>query len=156
MTKQALVHVQVEAFEGLNRFKQKIVNLKKFVKIIKGSSAYKRKKTADANREFFEIVLQVEGLLSAEEYFKMAKATEVELLTVEGVLQVDPALTLPNPKIQLDTFILHLAAECAPYWEHRVRKKSLLELDQESVVEDPVEFLTQGQALINLLKVENI
>ena len=150
MKPQALVHVQVEAFEGLNRLKQKIVNLRKHVQIVKSSSAYKRKKRDDSNKEYLEIVLQIEGLTDGTEYFAMAQDTGVELLTVEGELRVDPALTLPNPKLQLDAFVLHLAAECAPYWEHRVRKKSLLELDQESVVEEPVEFLTQGQALINL------
>lgn len=150
MTPQALVHVQVEAFEGLNRLKQKIINLRKAVKIVNASSAYKRKRNAEEGREYFEIVLQIEGCANGDEYLKVSKQAEVELLTVEGELRLDPELTLPNPKLQLDAFVLHLAAECAPYWEHRVKKKSLLELDQESVVEEPVEFLTQGQALINL------
>ena len=150
MNPQALVHVQVEAFEGLKGLKQKIINLRKFVKIIHSSSAYKRKKMADNGREYFEIVLQIEGCVDGEEYLHTSQMAEVELLTVQGELRLDPELTLPNPKLQLDAFVLHLAAECAPYWEHRVKKKSLLELDQESVVEEPVEFLTQGQALINL------
>ncbi len=150
MNPHALVHVQVEAFEGLNRLKQKIINLRKFVKIVKASSAYKRKRLAESGQDFFEMVLQIEGCETIEEYATVTLKAQVELLTIEGVLRLDPELTLPNPKLQLDPFVLHLAAECAPYWEHRVKKKSLLELDQESVVEDPVEFLTQGQALINL------
>ena len=150
MSPQALVYIQVEAYEGLTRLKQIILNLKKFLKIEKASSAYKRKKSGEINKEYLEIVLQVSGRANGLEYFEITKVAGVELLTVEGELRVDPELTLPNPKLQLDAFVLHLAAECAPYWEHRVRKKSLLELDQESVVEEPVEFLTQGQALINL------
>lgn len=150
MNPKALVHIEVEAFEGLNRLKQKIINLRKYVQITKASSAYKRRRLREAGREYLEIVLQIDGLQDALAYFEAAEKAEATLLTVEGELRVDPALTLPNPKLQLDPFVLHLAAECAPYWEHRVRKKSLLELDQETVVEEPVEFLTQGQALINL------
>ena len=110
MKPQALVHVQVEAFEGLNRLKQKIMNLRKHVQIVKSSSAYKRKKRDDFNKEYLEIVLQIEGLTDGTEYFAMAEKAEVELLAVEGELRVDPELTLPNPKLQLDAFVLHLAA----------------------------------------------
>jgi 7,8-dihydro-6-hydroxymethylpterin-pyrophosphokinase len=149
MNPKALVHVYVKAFEGQNRLKEKIFNLRKHVKIIAASSAYKRKRLEDSGFEFLEIVLQIDGCADGIEYFEISKKTEVDLLLVEGELRLDPALTIPNPKLQLDPFVLHLAAECAPYWEHRVKKKSLLELDQESVVEEPVEFLTQGQALIN-------
>ncbi len=150
MMPQALVYIQVEAIEGLTHLKQKIIELRKFVKITKASSAYKRQRASGAGLETFEIVVQIEGLATGQEYFEIAQKTQVELLTVEGELRIDPTMTLPNPKLQLDRFVLHLAAECAPYWEHRVRKKSLLELDQESHVEEHAEFLTQGQALINV------
>lgn len=150
MSPQALIHIHVEAFEGLNRLKQKIFELRKHVNIIKASSAYKRKRMSDEGKEYFEIVVLVEGISTSIEYFEVTQKTQVELLAVEGELRLDPGLTLPNPKLQLDAFVLHLAAECAPYWEHRVKNKSLLELDQESMIEEPVEFLTQGQALINL------
>lgn len=150
MSPQALVHAKVESFEGLNHLKQKIINLKKIVDVVKASSAYKRKLREDAGKEYIEIVMQIKGCADGKEYSEVCLKTQVELLIVEGELRLDPELTLPNPNLQLDAFVLHLAAECAPYWEHRVRKKSLLELDQESVVEELAEFLTQGQALINL------
>lgn len=150
MKPQALIHIHVEAFEGLNRLKQKIIELRKHVSIVKASSAYKRKRANEDGKEHFEIVVLAEGFMSGEEYFEITQKAQVELLAVTGELRLDPGLTLPNPKLQLDAFVLHLAAECAPYWEHRVKNKSLLELDQESNIEEPVEFLTQGQALINL------
>jgi 7,8-dihydro-6-hydroxymethylpterin-pyrophosphokinase len=150
MSPNALLLIDVEALEGLNRLKQKIIEIKKSVNILNASSAYKRKRLAQNGKEYFEVVIQIEGLTTSADYFELAKRAGAELLAVEGELKLDPALTLPNPKLQLDAFVLHLAAECAPYWEHRVRKKTLLELDKESIVEEPVEFLTQGQALITL------
>lgn len=150
MNPQALVHIYVEAFEGLNRLKQKIVELRKHVNLVGASSAYKRKRSREAGKEYFEIVVQIEGFSTGDEYFEISQKAQVELLAVEGELRLDPALTLPNPKLQLDAFVLHLAAECAPYWEHRVKNKSFLELNQESQMDEPAEFLTRGQALINL------
>ena len=150
MKPNALFFVEVEAFEGLNRLKQKIIEIKKTANVVNASSAYKRKRMNQEGKEFFEVVIEVSGPTTAEEFFELAKRSKTELLAVQGELRLDPSLTLPNPMMQLDSFVLHLAAECAPYWEHRVRKKSLLELDQEAKIEEPVEFLTQGQALINL------
>ncbi len=148
MIQPALFYAQVESYEGLNRLKQKTMELRKSVRLIKASSVYKRKRATASGGEFFEVVIQVEGLESADQYFELAQRSQTELLAVRGELRLDPQLTLPNPKLLLDTFILHMAAECAPYWEHRVKQKTLSELDQLVKQEDPVEFLTQGEALI--------
>jgi 7,8-dihydro-6-hydroxymethylpterin-pyrophosphokinase len=149
---RGLVHLEAKGYEGLSQLQEKIRALQSAAQIVAISSAYKRRKASDAREELLEIVLMLEGLGSAENYFQAAQKAGGSLLMVEGELRLDPQLTLPNPDLQLDPFVLSLAAECAPHWEHRVKKKSLLALSREAKVRDDVEFLTQGHALINFEK----
>lgn len=150
MNGKALVHLKVEVHSGLQMLKQKIYELKKISKVVNASSVYRRVQGDRRDKETFELVVVLDGLERVEDYKLTAEKVSGELLFVEGELRLDPHLTLPNPNLQMDPFLLFLAAECAPYWEHRVRKKSLSELSRESKVFDSVEFLTQGQALINV------
>lgn len=150
MSGQALVHLKVEVQSGIEILKQKIYELKKVAKVVSASSAYRRRPHDQNETESLEVMVILDGLERPEDYKLAAEQVNGVLLLIQGELRLDPELTLPNPNLQMDPFLLLLAAECAPYWEHRVRKKSLSELSRESKVYDAVEFLTQGQALINV------
>lgn len=152
MSRRALIYVFVDHHQGLKRLQQKVFGLRKLVHIQQSSSVYKRILSRDGKEQIEAVVLvssedPVDLLMLAQEI----KQQDSILLLVEEELRIDPKLPLPHPILLLDAFVLKMAAECAPYWEHGVKKETLTALADQNFVDESVEFLTQGKALINVL-----
>lgn len=151
MNRRGLIYLFTIATEGLPGLQRKIFEVRKILKVLNASSAYKRY-SRQSGMQQVESVIEVEiredqGLLELSTHLQAFGAT---LLMIEGELRVDPTLPLPHPMVLLDPFVLKMAAECAPYWEHRVKQETLQSLSNQNSTHDLVEFLTQGSALITL------
>ncbi len=152
MIAQALVHLRVLGVEGFDGLKRKIFQIRKTRKINKASSVYRRQSKL-LQKEVIEVVIEVvfdpEGSGLTDLHADLEQVQGV-LLTIKDELRVDPDLPIPHPSLILDAFVLKMSAECAPYWEHRVKQETLQALSQKIPSDDTAEFLTQGAALINL------
>lgn len=151
MIPKALIYVHATAVEGVLSLQRKLFNIQKSVELIEASSVYKRSLPTTSIQEV-EMVVEV-SLKEESDYSELQQRlqeTDSLLLAVEGELRITPNLPLPHPRLLLDTFILKMAAECAPYWEHRVKQQTLQALSSQNLPQDHVEFLTQGKALINV------
>jgi 7,8-dihydro-6-hydroxymethylpterin-pyrophosphokinase len=152
MSLSGLVHIYVPSMEGLNGLKRSAFNLRKFFHLPKASLIYKRFSAAHQRLQI-EAVIKIETseegieLRSLQRELKQFNAT---ILLVKGQLRVDPEITLPHPALLQDPFLLKMAAEVEPYWEHRVSMETLQGLVSQFPSTDQAELLTQGSELINL------
>ena len=152
MIEGALVFLQVSAAEGFDGLKRKIFQLRKTRKIRNASSVYRRF-SVEGPGETIEVVIEIEveptdaGM--AELHLEL-EAVDGSLLMVRNELTIDPEFPIPHQRLLLETFILKMAAEIAPYWEHRVKQEPLQALATKNPHRETVEFLTQGAALITL------
>lgn len=153
MSLEGLIHIYVPSVEGLNGLKRVAFNLRKSLKITKSSVIYKRYSQA-FQRQQIEAVVQVtledDADLSLKDLQKQLVNIKATLLVINGVLRVDPDITLPHPDLLKDPFLLKMSAEVQPFWEHRVNQETLQGLAAQFPSLDQVELLTQGSELINL------
>ncbi|MFN8790218.1 MAG: hypothetical protein ACK5Y2_02030 [Bdellovibrionales bacterium] len=151
MNPQALLYLNVEVAQGAQALHHQVFEIRKTFRPLMASSVYKRFSSRDRVWRI-EVVLAVEFSKEQDlvEMRDQVAALGGEVLMVEGELRVDPVLPLPHPRLLLDSFILKMASECAPYWEHRVKQQTLQALAQQNPAQDSAEFLTQGEGLINV------
>jgi hypothetical protein len=152
MSVEGLIHIYVPSVEGINGLKRNVFNLRKSLGIVKASVIYKRYSQA-FQRQQIEVVLKVkidDDEMDLRELQKALGAAKAILLVLNGVLRVDPDITLPHPDLLRDPFLLKMAAEVEPFWEHRVNQETLQALQAQFPSTDQVELLTQGSELINL------
>lgn len=152
MSFEGLIHLYVPSVDGVNGLKRSVFNLRKHFRITKASMVYKRFSSAHQRLQI-EFVVEVKSdednvdLRSTQRELSLFKAT---ILILNGVLRLDPELTLPSPELLRDPFLLKMAAEVEPFWEHRVSQDTLQGLIKNFPVTDEAELLTQGSELINL------
>lgn len=151
MNRKGLLYLYVSQHEGLTQLRQKVFYLMKFIKPLQASSVYKRHHSEDP-KDRIEVVLEADiPEQDLDNLYYELKSQQTTLLALEGEMRVDPERALPHPLLALDFFVLKMAAECSPYWEHGVKHETLQALSNKNLTNDSVEFLTQGKALIKVL-----
>ena len=152
MSLEGLVHVFVPSIEGLNGLKRASFNLRKYFQLPKASLVYKRFSMAHQRLQIEAVIKIVSLDENVELRFLQRELIQFNatILLVKGQLRIDPEITLPHPALLQDPFLLKMAAEVEPFWEHRVSMETLQGLLSQYPSTDQVELLTQGSELINL------
>lgn len=158
-----LIGVSFPWIETVDLARRVLEALKNVVEVIEITSLMKRRSQSASDFDStIEFVIAISTLMPshvlASKCLEISKKVErkrsdshvhLELLVYDREVLMTPELTLPHPSLQYDALTLRLSCEIWSRYEHPILKKTLRELADSRSQDLDVEFVMQGQNLLD-------